>query len=169
MTDSATDQGPRRGTHLQGAVGPLPHPATQRGVDARRYALALSGPCNHLIVTMLRCRCRRHRAASSAARPVPQHEWWNRRRGVSDPALESHRRPRGRPAGRSRPTCHCLMCGWGACPKCSFDPDAQTCVFPDATTLRIVSRSAVRQSSECRCRRLDLDHASRPVPSWFAS
>jgi hypothetical protein len=88
----------------QCAVGPLRHPTPQRDLDAHEGAPAQSDRCNYLIVAMLRCRCRSDRAAFCAARPAPQHGWWNRKWGVSDPARASHRGPEAAKRGRSRPS-----------------------------------------------------------------
>ena len=88
---------------------------------------------------------------------------------MSDPALESHRRPRGRPAGSLTPHVSLSDVWLGRVSEMLVRSGRADVCISGRNYIENRLAFAVRQSSECRCRRLDLDHASRPVPSWFAS
>jgi hypothetical protein len=110
------------------------------------------------------------RAGGALCRPVSAPARASQqRRGVSDPALESHPRPRGRPAGSLTPHVSLSDVWLGHVSEMLVRSGRADVCISGRNCIENRPRSAVRQSSECRCRRLDLDHACRPVPSWFSS
>jgi hypothetical protein len=132
---------------------PTARPRCSRGRPAQ------SDRCNYLIVAMLRCRCGRDRAAFCAARPAPQHGWWNRGWGVSDPVRASQTRPGGRQQGRSRPRCPC-RCRIRACGRYLVqgfrDQDSRGAAFSRqivcATTPKKLEGLAVKERRSARTR-----------------